>query len=106
MSAAALPCRAKASAMRSAAGKDLREVLVTAARQADQVQVAVGLLEHPRDRVRGLERGDDPLDRGELVEGRDRLLVGDGLVAGAAAVAQEGVLGAAARVVQAGRDRV
>src|SRR3954465_3041432 len=111
MSAAALPCEAKASAMRSvAAGKDLGEVLVAAARQADEVEVWVGgvgfLLEHPRERVGGLERRDDALDGRELHERGDGLLVGDGLVAGAAGVAQERVLGPAAGVVEAGRDRV
>src|SRR4051794_23457425 len=110
MSAAALPCEAKASAMRSTPGKDLGEVLVTAPAQADQVEVRAGgvrfLVQDPRDGVRGLERRDDPLDGGQLVEGRDRLLVGDRLVARAAAVAQVSVLGPAARVVEAGRDRV
>src|SRR4051794_22497654 len=106
MSAACLPWPAKAAAMRSVPGKDLGEVLVPAARQADQVEIALGLLEHPRDRVRRLQRRDDPLDRGQLVEGGDRLLVGDGLVARAAAVAQEGVLGPAARIVEPGGDRV
>src|SRR5258705_13993395 len=100
MSAAALPCEAKAPAMRSAPGKDLCEVLVAAPRQADQVEVAARLLERPGERVGGLERGDDALDRRQLVEGRDGLLVGDRLVAGAAAVAQEGVLGTAARVIE------
>src|SRR3954447_13108949 len=106
MSAAALPWPAKASAMRSAPGKDLGEVLVPAARQADEIEVAGRLLEDPGDRVGGLERRDDPLDRGELVERGDRLLVGDRLVARATAVAQPRVLGPAARVVEAGGDRV
>src|SRR3954463_5716918 len=110
MSAAALPCEAKASAMRaapgpaggacgdragvgagtgcSAPGKDLGEVLVTAPAQADQVEVAGRLLQHPGHGMRALERRDDPLDRRQLVEGGDRLLVGDRLVARAAAVAQ------------------
>src|SRR3954451_1099878 len=128
MSAAALPWPAKAAAMRaapepaggpcgdagrdsavtgcSAPGKDLGEVLVTAPAQADQVEVAGSLLEHPGHGMGALERRDDPLDRRQLVEGSDRLLVGDRLVAGAAAVAQVRVLGPAARVVEAGRDRV
>src|SRR3954454_15617292 len=110
ISAAALPpaaAGAKASAIRSGPpGKDLREVLVAAARQADQVEIAVALLEHPGERVGGLERRDDPLDRRELHERGDRLLVGDRLVARAPAVAQERVLGPRARVVEARGDRV
>src|SRR4051795_1036004 len=107
MSAAALPWEAKASAMRSVPpGKDLREVLVAAAREADQVEIALGLLQHPRERVGRLERRDDALDRGELHERGDRLLVGDRLVAGSPGVAQERVLGAGPRVVEARRDRV
>ena len=41
--------------------------------------------EHPGDRVRGLERRDDPLERGEPREGGERLVVGDRDVARAAA---------------------
>src|SRR4051794_10022687 len=100
MSAAFLPWPAKAAAIRSAPGKDLGEVLVTAPAQADEVEVAVRLVEHPRDGVGRLERRDDPLDGGQLVEGGDGLLVGDRLVAGTAAVAQVGVLRSAARVVE------
>src|SRR3954471_11150196 len=128
MSAATLPWEAKASAMRrtpapaggaggdragvgagdgrSAPGKDLREVLVAAAREADEIQVALALLEHPGERMRGLERRDDALDRGELHERRDGLLVGHRLIARASGVAQEGVLGPAPGVVEAGGDRV
>src|SRR3954464_8405148 len=48
-------------------GKHLREVLVPAAGEADQVQrVRVSVrLQHPRDRVRGLERRDDALELGD-----------------------------------------
>ena len=55
------------------------------------------VLQQPGDRVRGLQRRDDPLQPRELAEGRQRLLVGDRDVAGAAGVAQVGVLGADAR---------
>src|SRR3954452_19973987 len=107
MSAAALPWEAKASAIRSVPpGKDLREVLVAAAREADQVEIALGLLEHPRERVRRLQRRDDALHGGELHERGDRLLVGHRLVAGAPGVAQERVLRTAARVVEARGDRM
>src|SRR5256714_13605724 len=88
MSAALLPCPANACAMRSGPLKDLGEVLVAAPRQADQVEVALGLLEQPGHRVRGLERRDDPLAGRQLAEGADRLLVGHRLVARAPAVAQ------------------
>src|SRR3954464_14241636 len=117
MSAARLPCSAKASSIVKALmappecggprsptygrrgagsrGQDLGEVLVAAARQADEVEVAFGLLQHPRDRVRGLERRNDPVAGRELAERRDRLLVGHRDVARAAGVAQPCVLGAA-----------
>ncbi len=76
------------------------EVLVPAAREPDEDHVAVEV-ERARERVRGLERGDDPFALGQQVEGGERLLVGRGHVLGPAGVAQEGVLGADARVVEA-----
>src|SRR4051812_24038049 len=100
MSAARLPWPANASAMRSGPRKDFGEVLVATAGEADEVDVGGRRLEHPRDRMGGLQRGDDPLARGQLAEGGERLLVGHRLVARAAAVAQEGVLGAGAGVVE------
>src|SRR4051812_44290569 len=106
MNAARLPWPANAPAIRSAPFKDLREVLVAAPGQADEVELARRRLEHPRDRVRGLQRRDDALARRQLAERRDRLLVGHRLVARAAAVAQPGVLGPGPRVVEAGGDRV
>ena len=57
-------------------------------------------------RVRGLERRDDPLEPGAPLERGERLVVGHRDVARAAGVAQPRVLGADARVVEAGRDRV
>ena len=59
-----------------------------------------------RERVRRLERRDDPLGAREPLEGVERLLVGAGDVLGPARVAQERVLGADAGVVEPGRDRV
>ena len=53
-----------------------------------------------------LQGRDDPLQARAGRERIERLTVGDRHVAGAAAVAQPGVLGAGAGVVQAGRDRV
>src|SRR5207245_10644607 len=56
--------------------------------------------------MRGLERWDDPRQAGQLAESLQRLLVGHGLIASAAAVSQERVLGTGARIVKPGRDRV
>ena len=47
-----------------------------------------------------------PSRRAEAPERLQRLLVGDPHVAGATLIAQPGVLGTAARVIEAGRDRV
>ena len=53
-----------------------------------------------------LERRNDPLQPRGPLEGIERLLVGDGEVAGAALIAQPRVLGPRAGVVQSGGDRV
>jgi hypothetical protein len=53
--------------------------------------------------VGGLEGGDDAFGLGEQAEAFEGFGVGDGDVGGAAAVLVEAVLGADARVVQAGR---
>src|SRR5436305_99327 len=42
----------------------LGEILVTAAREADQIERAWTVLDCPGDRVRALERRDDPLEAG------------------------------------------
>src|SRR4051794_1003689 len=84
-------------------GEHLREVLVPAAGEADEVQrvrLRIGA-EGPGDRVGGLQRRDDALELGDAAERGERLLVGDRDVGRAAAVAQVRVLGAGARVVQA-----
>lgn len=54
----------------------------------------------------GFQRGDDALGVAEVVEGVERLLVGDAHVLGAADFLQPGVLGAHAGVVQASADRM
>jgi hypothetical protein len=54
----------------------------------------------------GFQRRDDALGAAQVVEGGQRLVVGDADVLGAADVLQPGVLGADAGVVQAGRDRM
>ena len=56
--------------------------------------------------VRGLDGGQDALGLGQQREGLHGLGVGDGLVVRPAGRGQVGVLGADARVVQAGGDRV
>src|SRR3954470_20285066 len=106
MSAARLPWPANAPAILSTPLKDFGEVLVPAPGEAHEVQLGGRGVQQPGDRVGGLERRDDPVAGRQLAERRDRLLVGDRLVARAAAVAQPGVLGAAARIVEARRDRV
>src|SRR5918996_779144 len=68
---------------------DLGEVLVAAARQADEVAprpLAV-LVQRVVQCVRGLERRDDPLQARDLAEGAQRVAVLDGDVARAARVA-------------------
>src|SRR5689334_2729318 len=74
MSAARLPCPAKAPAILSVPLKDLGEVLVPAPGQAHEVQLRGRRVEQPGDRVRRLERGDDPVARRQLAERGDRLL--------------------------------
>ena len=90
---------------------DVVEVLVAAAGQVDQQVelVAVGVgdfgeLQGVGQGVGGLEGGDDALVAGEQAEGLEGVLVGDGDVLGAADLAEVGVLGADAWVVQAGGD--
>jgi hypothetical protein len=56
--------------------------------------------------VRGLERAQDALGAGQALERGQRVGVGARHVAGAPAVLPVGVLGADARIVEAGRDRV
>jgi hypothetical protein len=56
--------------------------------------------------VAGFQRRDDALGAAQVVEGLQRLVVGDAHVFGAADVLQPGVLGADAGVVQAGADAV
>src|SRR4051794_30724843 len=122
MSAARLPEPANAAAMRSRPSdcwlalvmplwadpgrvsplrQDLGQVLVAAPTQAQQVAVGVARdVEDVVERVRGLERRDDPLEPGDLAEGGQRVVVGDGDIARAAGVAQPGVLGPGAGVVE------
>ena len=81
-------------------------VLVAASGEVDQQQgVRAELaadLDGAGEGVGGLERGDDPLGAAEQLERLHGLLVGGVAVLGPAGVAQVGVLGADARVVQTG----
>ena len=59
-----------------------------------------------RDRVARLQRRDDALELAEALERGERVGVGHGVVLGAPGVLEERVLGADARVVEPGADRV
>ena len=88
---------------------DLGHVLVAAPRQGHQHGRArrdrpAGLAGHPGQGVGRLEGGDDPLGLGQQPEGGQHLVVVGRLVGGPADRGQVGVLGADARVVEAGRD--
>ena len=117
--------------MRAVKLEDLGEVLVAAAREREEIEpaarmaVARGIAavpvgghrprarggvdpraEQPGHRVRGLERGDDALEPAQPTEGGYRLVVGHRDVARAPGVAQVGVLGPRARVVESRGDRM
>src|SRR5918997_6991814 len=91
---------------------DLGEVLVAASGEGQDVVVrrprhprtrsggggGSCVLEKPGDRVRRLERRDDPLEAGKLAKRGERLVVGDRLVTDPADVAQVGMLGPDARI--------
>src|ERR1044072_1484655 len=68
---------------------DLGEVLVAAARQAEEVErgAAAVLVQRVVQRVRGLECRDDALKARDELEGRERVGVGNRDVRGAARVA-------------------
>src|SRR5262249_32613827 len=59
-----------------------------------------------RDRVRALERRDDALGAAEQLERRQRVTVGHADVARTSGVLEPRVLGAHARIIQPGADRV
>src|SRR5215204_305274 len=83
--------------------ENLGEVLVAAAREADDHELGVDVVD-TRERVCGLEGRDDPLGPRQAPEGGERLLVGRADVARAAGVPQERVLRPDARVVEPGGD--
>src|SRR5437879_923117 len=71
---------------------DLGQILVAAAREAYEIELAIALSQHPGERVRGLQRGNDALETRHFVECLDGVAVGDRDVACAAGVTQMGVL--------------
>src|SRR2546423_15009838 len=84
------------------------EVLVPWAGQVDQDKIVLSELSRQWHRVgnrmRALQRWNDALQPGCLMERGQRLLIGDACVLGALLVVQEGVLGPNAGVIQAGGD--
>ena len=90
---------------RAKRGKCLVEILVAAAGEAQDDQLALDVVD-AGERVGRLEGGDDPLGAGESRERSERLVVGARQVRRAPGVAQPGVLRADARVVEPGGDRV
>src|SRR5690606_8128731 len=86
-----------------------RHVLVAAARKADQdPRAAVRQRPAARagERVRAFERRQDALGLAAFVEGRERLVVARRHVLHAADALEQRVLGADARIVEPGRDRM
>ena len=83
-------------------------VLVTPAGEVDQQNLVLAQrrrqLRGIGQRVAGFQRRDDALQAAQLVEGIERLRIGDRLILGAADVLQPGVLRADARVIEAGRN--
>src|SRR4051794_41164015 len=79
----------------------LRQVLVSPAGKTQKV-IARGarVLQQPGDRMGGLQGRHDSLQPGQFAEGEQGLLVGDRGVTGAARIAELGVLGAHARIVE------
>ena len=57
----------RASTGAHGSAEHLGEILVSATGQAHEVELAVGLGEHPGERVRGLERRDDALQARQLL---------------------------------------
>src|ERR1700694_3471212 len=89
---------------------DGEDVLVTAAAHVHDQEI---VLWHRRrqlldegQRVRWLQRRDDAFEPGAELEGRERLLVGDGHIFHASALLEPGVLRPDAWIVEAGRDRM
>src|SRR6266540_3345241 len=86
-------------------GEDLGQVLVTSSAQRHERRAALRgrALRYPGDRVGRLEGRDDPLEPRKLSEGRESILVRDRLVADPSDVAQVGVLGPDAGIVEPSR---
>ena len=86
------------------------KVLVAAAGEIDHHEVILRLLrreiEHLGDGVRRLERRDDAFELGQELEGLERFVIGRRQEGDAAEIGEPRMLGADARVVEPGRDRV
>src|SRR5689334_13079099 len=84
----------------------LRDVLVSAAAHAQQhglfLRPPAALRCNPADRVRRLQRGDDPLQSAQKLEALERLVVGDRDILRAPAVLEERVLRANTGVIESG----
>ena len=86
------------------------DVLVATARQVHQDDLRRPQVPRQtfrmRDCVRRLERGQDPFEARERLEGRERVVIGDVRVFGTAERSKPGMLGADCRVVEAGGNRM
>ena len=71
----------------------LGEILVASPGKDQDVDALAGVGEKPRERMRWLERRDDPLQLGQTPKGFQGVLVGDSLVGDPALVTQPGALG-------------
>src|SRR5215467_10369834 len=91
------PAARSPSRLRSQALQHLGEVLVAAAAEPDEDQVGIQI-PGAGERVCRLERGEDALGAGQLLECGERLLVRRDAVLRPSGVTEEGVLRADARV--------
>src|SRR5579884_577037 len=83
----------------------LGEILVAPAGKPDQDQLRVELA-RPRERMRRLERRDDALAARQVAKRRERLVVARAEILRSADVPKVRVLGADARIVEPGGDRM
>jgi hypothetical protein len=88
----------------------LREVLLTAAAQADEDEIVRTTLHREltrkRNRMRAFEGRDDALAARKVIESLERLRIGDVDVRGSTGALVEGVLGPDTWLVEPGADRV
>src|SRR5438132_2712560 len=93
----------QSSARTDSSGENLGEILVSATGETDEHEF---LVEFPcaGEGMCRLERRDDPLEPCQIAERRQRLVVARANVLGPAGIPQPRVLGADARIVEAGGD--